>query len=82
MRGYAYDGLRVDTITVAEDFEFPTSYKNVHTSYPVLYIECSTSKSDIKNGFIYNLCIDKIILRSKEDGSEIYYAPQTNRQTR
>lgn len=82
MRGYAYDGLRVDTITVAEDFEFPTSYKNVHASYPVLYIECSTSKSDIKNGFIYNLCIDKIILRSKEDGSEIYYAPQTNRQTR
>ena len=75
MRGYAYDGLKVDTITVAEDFEFPTSYKNIPVSYPVLYIEGSVKSSDIKNGFIYQLCIDKIILKSKEDGTEIDVTP-------
>ena len=62
-----YDGLKVDTITIAEDFEFPYSYKNMASSYPTLIIEGATTKTDARNGYIYSLCIDKIILRNKED---------------
>ena len=70
-----YDGFKVDTITIAADFEFPYSYKNIRRSYPTLILEGQTSKNDAKNGFIYSLCIDKIILRSKEDGSETIVTP-------
>jgi len=70
-----YNGFVVDTLTVLEDFEFPYSYKNIHRSYPTLYLECTTASSNAKNGFLYSLCIDKIILRSKEDGSEIEVTP-------
>ena len=75
MKRIEYNGLKVDTITVVEDFEFPTSYKNIPASYPVLYIENLVRSSDIRNGFIYQLCIDKIILKSKEDGTEIDVTP-------
>lgn len=75
-----YNAHRVDTVFVIEDFEFPYSYANITKSYPTLIIQSSTSSSDIRRGYVRELCIDKIILRSKEDGSEIYYAPQTNRQ--
>ena len=61
-----YDGLKVDTITVAKDFEFPFSYKNMRFSYPTLYIEGSTAKNDAKQGFVYDLVIDKIILKRKD----------------
>lgn len=61
-----YDGLKVDTITVAEDFEFPYSYKNMRYSYPTLIFEGATSKSDAKNGYIYDIVIDKIILKRKD----------------
>ena len=69
------EGLKVDTITVKEDFEFPTSYKNMRFSYPVLYIEGAASKSDVQPKvtadnpnpphFVYDLVIDKIILKRK-----------------
>ena len=59
------DGLKVDTVTIAEDFEFPYSYKNMRFSYPTLIIEGYTGKNDAKNGFVYDLVIDKIILRRK-----------------
>ena len=59
------DGLKVDTITIAEDFEFPCSYKNMRFSYPTLVLEGYTGKSDAKNGFVYDLVLDKIILRRK-----------------
>ena len=61
-----YDGLKVDTITVAEDFEFPYSYKNMRFSYPTLIFEGATSKNDAKNGFVYDVVIDKIILKRKD----------------
>lgn len=61
-----YDGLKVDTITVAEDFEFPYSYKNLRFSYPTLVFEGQTSKNDAKNGFVYDFVIDKIILKRKD----------------
>ncbi|MBO7120746.1 MAG: hypothetical protein J6W03_10565 [Bacteroidaceae bacterium] len=60
-----YDGLKVDTITIAEDFNFPYSYKNMRFSYPTLVLEGYTGKSDAKNGFVYDLVIDKVILRRK-----------------
>ena len=60
-----YNGLKVDTITVAQDFEFPYSYKNMRYTYPTLIFECSTSKNDAKNGFIFDVLIDKIILKRK-----------------
>ena len=61
-----YDGLKVDTITVATDFEFPYSYKNMRFSYPTLYLEVTTAKNDAKNGFVYDIVIDKIILKRKD----------------
>ena len=73
--GVVYDGLKVDTITIAEDFEFPYTYKNIRCAYPTLYIEGATSRNDMKNGFIFDLCIDKIILKSKEDGSVTEVTP-------
>ena len=61
-----YDGLKVDTITVAEDFEFPFSYKNMRFSYPTLIFEGQTSKNDAKSGYVYDIVIDKIILKRKD----------------
>ena len=55
----------VDTITVAEDFEFPYSYKNMRFSYPTLYIEGSTGRTDAQKGFVYDIVIDKVILKRK-----------------
>lgn len=61
-----YDGLKVDTLTVLEDFEFPYSYKNMRFSYPTLYIEGSTGRNDAKNGYVFDLVVDKIILKRKD----------------
>lgn len=55
----------VDTITVAKDFEFPYSYKNMRFSYPTLYIQGAVGKTDAKNGFVYDIVIDKVILKRK-----------------
>lgn len=68
---FTYNGEKVDTITVAEDFEFPVSYKNMRFSYPTMVIIGANTSTNAKKGFIYDLCIDRIILKSKEDGSEI-----------
>lgn len=62
---YTYDGLKVDTLTLVEDFEFPVSYKNMRFSYPTIYIQGGTGKSDAKEGYVYDLVIDKIILKRK-----------------
>ena len=62
---YEYDGTKVDTILVAEDFEFPYSYKNLRFSYPTLLFEGATKSAMIKNGFMYFLCIDRVILKRK-----------------
>jgi hypothetical protein len=60
-----YDGLKVDTITIAE-VEFPYSYKNMRYSYPTLALEGKTGSKDAKNGFVYDLVIDKVILKRKD----------------
>lgn len=64
-KGISYDGLKVDTLTLAEDFEFKYSYKNMRYSYPTIYIEGGTGSKDAKEGYVYDLVIDKIILKRK-----------------
>ena len=61
-----YNGLKVDTLTVLQDFVFPYSYKNMRFTYPTLFVESTTGSSDIKKGFRYDLIIDKIILKRKD----------------
>ena len=71
-----YDGSQVDTLMVFEDFEFPYSYKDLNYSYPTLIIEGTTRSVLAKQGFLYSLCIDRVIMRSKESGEEIVIAPK------
>ena len=63
-----YNFEKVDTITVVENFEFPYSYKNMldHRSYPTLVFEGLTGKNDAKEGYVYDIIIDKIILKRKD----------------
>ena len=63
---FEFDGTKVDTIKIAEDFEFPYSYKNLRYTYPTLILEGATKSAMVKQGFLYSLCIDRIILKSKE----------------
>ena len=63
---FTYYAQKVDTITVATDFEFKYSYKNMRYCYPQLYIEGATGASDLKKGYKYNFAIDKIILKRKD----------------
>ena len=71
-----YDGTKVDTLLVFEDFEFPYSYKNLTYSYPTLILEGATKSASAKKGFIYHLYIDRVILKSKETGEETILDPQ------
>lgn len=64
-KSLTYDGLKVDTLTLAEDFEFPYSYKNMRYAYPTLYIEGAAGRNDPKDGYVFDLVIDKIILKRK-----------------
>ena len=63
---FEFDGTKVDTIKIAEDFEFPYSYKNLRYTYPTLILDGATRSAMFKQGYIYPLCIDQIILKSKE----------------
>jgi hypothetical protein len=72
-----YNSLKVDTLTVFEDFEFPYSYKDINDSYPTLILEGATKSATSKKGYIYPLCVDRVILKSKENGEEIVINPHT-----
>lgn len=62
-----YEGEKVDTILLFEDFEFPYSYKNLIHNYPTLTISTRTvSSSDRRKGFRTSINIDRIILKSKD----------------
>lgn len=71
-----YAGNKVDTILIEKDFEFPYSYKNLRYSYPTLVIDGGTTKTSAKDGYIYTLCIDRVILKSKETGEETIVDPR------
>ena len=70
-----YDGSKVDTLMLFEDFEFPYSYKDLDNSYPTLILQGATKSAAVKQGFIYHLCIDRVIMKSKENGEEIVITP-------
>ncbi len=62
-----YDGEKVDTILLAQDFEFKYSYKNLINCYPTITISSNATRNDInKNGFSNTIFIDRIILKSKD----------------
>ena len=62
-----YNGEKVDTLLLFENFEFPVSYKNLRHSYPTLQLTTSTTAADRRNGYSNDFCIDGFILRSKEN---------------
>ncbi len=62
-----YEGLKVDTIRIFEDFEFPYSYRNLRDSYPTLRFQSNTSNSDLKGKYTNEVRLDQIFFISKED---------------
>lgn len=71
-----YDGRNVDTLLCIPDFEFPYSYKNLRHSYPTLLINGAPSGTDIRSGkYTRSLCIDRVILRSKENQTTVEIDP-------
>ncbi len=62
-----YDGEKVDTILLAQDFEFKHSYKNLIYCYPTISITSKAAKRDVdRNNFSNTIFIDRIILKSKD----------------
>lgn len=70
-----YIPTKVDTVLCIPDMEFPYSYQNMIHSYPLLSIKGAVTTSDARRGYIRQICIDRIILKSKEDGSVIEVDP-------
>ncbi|MBO4611803.1 MAG: hypothetical protein J5671_01375 [Bacteroidaceae bacterium] len=62
-----YTGEKVDTLLLFKDFEFPYSYKNLRFSYPSIQITTDHKSADLRNEYTNYICIDRFILRSKED---------------
>lgn len=62
-----YEGLKVDTILLFEDFEFPVSYKNMIESYPTIQIRDRATASNLRNGYTHTLSVDRFLFVSKED---------------
>ena len=62
-----YEGEKVDTILLFENFEFPCSYKNMVHCYPTLTISTKGANPlDQRRGFSPRINIDRIILKSKD----------------
>ncbi len=62
-----YTGEKVDTLLLFKDFEFPYSYKNLRFSYPSIQITTDHKSADLRDAYSNYICIDRFILRSKED---------------
>lgn len=73
-----WDARKVDTVLVIPDMEFPYSYQNLEHSYPMMTIKSSASNSDLKKGYTHYLCIDRVILKSKEDDTVVEMDPSNN----
>ncbi len=61
-----YNGEKVDTLLLFEDFEFPYSYKNMRQCYPTLSLTTRTSSTDRKEGYSNTIYVDRIILKRKD----------------
>lgn len=64
---FEYSGEKVDTLWLFTDFQFPYTYKNLRKTYPSIQLTSKTTSAERKNGYSNDFCIDRIILRSKED---------------
>ena len=73
-----WDARKVDTVLVIPDMEFPCSYQNLEHSYPIMNIVSDVSSSDEKKGYKRELCIDRVILKSKEDNTVVEMDPSNN----
>ena len=62
-----YTGEKVDTVLLFKDFVFPYSYKNLRFSYPSIQITTEHKSADLRSVYNNYICIDRFILRSKED---------------
>ena len=62
-----YYGEKVDTLWLWKDFTFPYSYKNLRQCYPTIQIASTSTSSERQCIYTNSFCIDRIILRSKED---------------
>ena len=70
-----WDARKVDTLLCIPDMEFPYSYQNLEHSYPVMSIISDASNTDVKKGYIRELCIDRVILKSKDDDTVVEVDP-------
>ncbi len=70
-----WDARKVDTVLVMPDMEFPYSYKNLEHSYPLMTITSDASNSDVRKGYVRELCIDRVILKSKDDDTVVEVDP-------
>ncbi len=61
-----YDGEKVDTLLLFEDFEFPYSYKNMRQCYPTINITTRTTASERREGYSNTIYVDRFFLRSKD----------------
>lgn len=62
-----YEGLKMDTLLLFENFEFPYSYKNLRNCYPTIQIKDRATATNLKNGYTHTLSIDRFLFVSKED---------------
>lgn len=71
------DACNVTSVKLIEGFEFPTSYVGLRKSFPTLQIK-SAGKAATKTapGYSFDLCIDRIILKSQETGEQIAIKPE------
>ena len=67
---FIFEGEKVDTIWLFKDYKFDYSYKNLIHCFPTLTVGTIKASGSYSARYGYvddNFCIDRIIMRSKED---------------
>lgn len=67
VRNLKSDPTKVDSVLLWEDFEFPISYAGVDDQFPIITLTDVVNSSENEKTHSRNMCIDRIILISKED---------------
>lgn len=63
---FIFEGTKVDTLLVLQDFEFPVScYQSYEKAFPTITVTDEASNSDIRKGFTRELRVDRILLKAK-----------------
>lgn len=58
---------KVDTIPLFPDFQFPVAYKGVSGAYPTLKLTVTANSRELNKKYTNRICVDKIILKAKEE---------------